>query len=156
MTINQQNMAWSSPIITLYYAHCVHTVHKENKSTHEFYLIFLLFILKYISVSSGGRHTPQCPRALATPQTSQTRLRASQPRPPAPASITRRSGQPRPHPLRGQQVGWDTEYWESRQALLIAVHFQVTILQTSILSRGHILQTLLQFIQVWENRLLSL
>ena len=31
-------------------------------------------------------------------------------------------------------------------------HFQVRILQTSLLARGHLLQTLLQFIQVIINR----
>ena len=81
---------------------CTHFI-ERMRSTHDFYLVFCLLKLKSIFSSPGGRHTPQCPPALATPQTSQ-------PRPPAPASITQRSGQPPPHHLGGQQVGWDINY----------------------------------------------
>ena len=46
------------------------------------FVLFSFIYTKSIFASPEGRHTPQCPWVLATTQTSQTRLLASQPRPP--------------------------------------------------------------------------
>ena len=45
------------------------------------FVLFSFIYTKSIFASPEGRHTPQCPWVMATTQTSQMRLLASQPRP---------------------------------------------------------------------------